>query len=79
METGNLILETLRAIRTDMASMQDDIRDMKGGINGFRSEMAILNQHVANVVTEIAGIHITMGKLDACQTRIERSKEQVNE
>jgi hypothetical protein len=63
-DTDNLMLEHLRAIRGDMAKMADSMRTMS-------AEMTAIRQHLAGVVTiqehdhaDIAGIKARLGRIE---------------
>ena len=60
----HLVLEHLRAIRTDMGTMKDEM-------SGMRAEMLIMRQHMAGLVgaqtlhdTEIASIKLRLGRIE---------------
>jgi hypothetical protein len=51
----NLVLEHLRAIRADMASMKDDVREIKSQVNTLEAAQATIIQqigHLAGMTTE---------------------------
>jgi hypothetical protein len=64
----NLLLEHMRAIRSDIGQMKDEM-------GGMRAEMLIIRQHMAGLLgsqvlhdTEIAGIKL---RLDRIEKRLE--------
>ena len=70
-EPENLVLEHLRAIRTEMARMADDIR-------GLRTEMTSMRQHMAGMVTLQELDHTDIAALKARVDRIEKRLELVD-
>lgn len=63
-KVGNLVLEHIRAIRADMSSMKDEIGNM-------RSEMHIIRQHLAGLMsgqlfgnTELATVTVRLDKIE---------------
>lgn len=66
-EPDNIVLEHLRAIRTDIAGMKDDMR-------GLRAEMTAIRQHLAGVVTLQEHDH---GDIAALKVRIDRIERRL--
>ena len=66
-EPDNIVLEHLRAIRTDIAGMKDDMR-------GLRVEMTAIRQHLAGVVTLQEHDH---GDIAALKVRIDRIERRL--
>ena len=64
----NLVLEQLRAIRTDMGRMADDIR-------AIRTEMTSIRLHVRGIEVQQDGHHDDIATLKVRVERIERRLE----
>lgn len=67
-----LMLEHLKALRTELASVKDDTRHL-------RREMGVLRQHVAALVTGQLGHAEDIASLTARVERIERRLDLVEE
>jgi hypothetical protein len=46
----NLVLEHLRAIRTDMGSMKDDVREIKSRVNTLEAGQATIIQQIGHLL-----------------------------
>ena len=71
METDNIVLEHLRAIRADMAKMADAMRLMG-------AEMTSLRHHVAGIATLRDADHDDIATIKVRLDRIERRLELVD-
>ena len=66
-DPDNLMLEHLRAIRSDISGIKEDMR-------GMRAEMTSIRQHLAGVVTLQEYDH---GDLAALKVRIDRIERRL--
>ena len=66
-QVENLILEYLRGIRGDIASMKNDLHDL-------RMRVASLEVLVANVVSDVLRLN---GRMDEMDRRIERIEQRL--
>jgi hypothetical protein len=71
----NLVLEHLRAIRTDMASMKDDVRDIKSRVNTLEAGQATIIQQIGHLTGMAAEQHVRYDRLVERIERIERRLE----
>ena len=69
-ETGNIVLEHLRAIRGDIATIKDDMR-------GLKAEMTSIRQHMAAAMTLQEHDHTDIAVIKTRLDRIERRLELV--
>ena len=68
METENLILEHLRAIRATLDRHSDDLREIK-------ERLGIVETGVGNLGSQYASLSIRLDRLDERVARIERRLE----
>jgi septal ring factor EnvC (AmiA/AmiB activator) len=72
-ESGeNLVLEQLRALRTDIASVKDDTREIKTRLAVLESGVASLRRDSGDFATSIAAQHLNYDRLSERIERIER-------
>jgi hypothetical protein len=72
MSTENLVIEHLRAMRTEIASVKADTTDIRqrlGGVDNFLNDM---RRNVVHISEDIAHQQLTMDKLLDRVQRIER-------
>jgi hypothetical protein len=70
-QVENLILDYLRAMRSDIALIKEDIRELK-------LRVGALEQYVANLVGDVFRMNARMGRFDERLERIERRPELVH-
>ena len=70
-ETENLVLEHLRAMRSDIARIKDDIQTM-------RVEMVALRQQVSSLLTIQEHDHVEIASIKVRLDRIEKRLELVD-
>jgi septal ring factor EnvC (AmiA/AmiB activator) len=68
----NLVLEQLRALRTDIASVKDDTREIKTRLAVLESGVASLRRDSGDFATSIAAQHLSYDRLSERIERIER-------
>lgn len=71
----NLVLEHLRAIRADMASMKDDVREIKSRVNTLEAGQSTLIQHIGHLSGMSAEQHVRYDRLLERIERLERRLE----
>ena len=67
-ETENLALEYLRAIRAEMATLREDVRDL-------HQRVSSIERHLANIRSDVADIHRRLDRHGDRLARIERRLE----
>ena len=67
-ETENLALEHLLAIRAEMATLREDVRDL-------HQRVSSIEQHLANIRSDVADIHRRLDRHGDRLARIERRLE----
>jgi septal ring factor EnvC (AmiA/AmiB activator) len=65
-ETTNLVLEHLRAIRSDIAGLKDEIRGVKTEQTAIRLELRAQSTRIEQLMEDVAGIKV---RLDRIETR----------
>lgn len=70
----NLILEHLRAIRADMGSVKDDLREVKQRLSSLESAVGGIKRDMGDLYTEDA-IHHT--RYDRLLERLERIEKRL--
>jgi uncharacterized protein YukE len=68
-ERNNLVLEHLRAIRSEFGEFRVDMKDVKGRLTSLEVSVANLRGEVANLHGDFAG---QSGRIDRVQNRLER-------
>ena len=71
----NLVLEHLRAIRADMASMKDDVREIKSRVNTLEAGQATIIQQIGHLAGMAAEQHVRYDRLLERIERLERRLE----
>lgn len=66
-ETTNLVLEHLRAIRSDIAGLKDEIRGVKTEQTAIRLELRAQSTRIEQLMEDVAGIKV---RLDRIETRL---------
>ena len=74
----NLILEHLRSIRSDVAGMRDDIREIKQRLSNLESGIGSLKRDTADLYTENAAQHLRYDRLADRIEKIEKRLELTN-
>lgn len=64
----NLVLDHLRAIRTDIAEIKSDIRELRDGQLSLREEVQAMRRDALRQERTIAGVQVDM---DRVKTRLE--------
>lgn len=67
-ETENLVLEHLPAIRSDVGTLRDDMRDL-------RQRVSSMERHLVNIQSDVADIHQRLDTHGDRLARIERRLE----
>lgn len=73
----NLVLEQLRLIRADQATIKDDIRDMKNRLTTLEGGQGTLMQHMGHLTSSIAQQQISFDRFGDRVERIEKRLELV--
>jgi len=68
----NIILEHLRAIRTDIGSIKDDVRDIKQRLTSLEVAVAGLRRDNSNLYSDVVDQHARYDRLVERVERIER-------
>lgn len=68
----NLIIEHLRVIRADIATLKDDVREIKSRTTNIEAGIAGLKRDNAHSYSEIADQHMRYDKLAERIERIEK-------
>lgn len=68
----NLVLEQLRALRADVASVKEDTREIKTRLAVVESGIASLRRDSGDFATSIAAQHLSYDRLAERVERIER-------
>jgi septal ring factor EnvC (AmiA/AmiB activator) len=72
METDNLVLEHLRAIRAEMGRLADKQSEAVGRLSALEHHHANTTREIASVAREIAEIRASIDRHDERLARIER-------
>ena len=75
--TENLVLEQLRLIRADQATMKDDIRGVKNRLATLESGQGTILQHMGHLASSIAQQQISFDRFGDRVERIEKRLELV--
>ena len=75
--TENLVLEQLRLIRADQATMKDDIRGVKNRLKTLESGQGTILQHMGHLASSIAQQQISFDRFGDRVERIEKRLELV--
>lgn len=73
--TDNLVLEHLRAIRSDLAAVRDDTREIKTRLAIVESGVAGLRRDNGDFASSIAAQHLSYDRL---ADRVERIEQRLN-
>ncbi len=65
----NIILEHLRVIRADVASVRADVSELKTRVTGLEISAGMILQHTGHLASTLAGQQVSHDKLVA---RVER-------
>ncbi|MFT4243632.1 MAG: hypothetical protein QM569_15275 [Acidovorax sp.] len=71
----NLIIEHLRAIRADVSSIKDDMRDVKNRMAVLEAAIGGIKRDQGDIYTENAGHHVRYDRVIDRIERIERRLE----
>jgi ribosomal silencing factor RsfS len=71
MSTDNLVIEHLRAIRTEIASVKADTSDTRQRIGGVETSIIDMRRNVVHLFEDMAHQQLTMDKLLDRVQRIE--------
>jgi len=74
-DPANLVLEHLRAIRSEFDGFRADMRDVKGRLTSLDVSVANLWSEVANLHGDFAG---QSGRFDRVETRLERIENRLS-
>jgi hypothetical protein len=72
---NNIIIEHLRAIRADIASVKDDMREMKSRMTNLEAGQATMMQHLGHQASVSAQQHVSYDRLIERVERIEKRLE----
>jgi len=72
MSTDNLVIEHLRAIRTEIASVKADTSDTRQRIGGVETSILDMRRNVVHLFEDMAHQQLTMDKLLDRVQRIEK-------
>lgn len=73
--TENLVLEHLRAIRAEMGSIKDDVREIKSRVNTLEAGQATIIQQIGHLTGMSAEQHV---RYDRLLERIERLERRLD-
>jgi hypothetical protein len=71
----SLVLEHLRAIRSDIASVKDDVREIKSRVNSLEAGQATIIQQIGHLAGTSAEQHVQYDRLLERIERLERRLE----
>ena len=71
----NLVLEHLRAIRAEMGSIKDDVREIKSRVNTLEAGQATIIQQIGRLTGMAAEQHV---RYDRLLERIERLERRLD-
>lgn len=71
----NIIIEHLRAIRGDIGTIKDDVRELKSRISNMESAQASLLQHSGHQASVIAQQHVSYDRMIERIERLEKRLE----
>lgn len=71
----NIIIEHLRAIRADMGTVKEDIRELKNRLANLEAGQATIMQHLAHQASVTAQQHISHDRIVERIERIEKRLE----
>lgn len=74
-EPENLVLEYLRAMRTDIAAIKDDIREVKNRVTMLEAGQATIIQQLGHVSGSIAQQQVSFDRFGERVERIEHRLE----
>lgn len=74
-EAANLVLEQLRLMRADIASIKEDIREVKTRLTQLEATTAYILQSIGHLAGSIAGQQASHDRLAQRVERIERRLE----
>lgn len=74
----NLILEHLRAIRTDVASIRDDVRELKSRVAHLEVGQATMMQHLGHNASMAAQQQLSYDRIVERIEKIEKRLELAN-
>lgn len=75
MSTDNLVIEHLRAIRTEIAAVKSDTTDTRQRVISIETSIVDMRRNVVHVFEDFAHQQLTMDKLLDRVQRIERRLE----
>ncbi len=71
----SIILEHLRAIRSDIGSVKEDVRDMKSRLSNLEAGQATMLQHLGHQASVSAQQHVSYDRIIERVERIEKRLE----
>ncbi|MHB1201252.1 MAG: hypothetical protein ACYCZ6_17220 [Polaromonas sp.] len=71
----NIILEHLRAIRTDISAIKDDVRELKSRMTNLEAGQATMMQHLGHQASVSAQQHVSYDRIIERVERIEKRLE----
>lgn len=71
----DIVLEHLRALRSEFDGFRADMRDVKGRLTALEVSVANLRGEVANLHGDFAG---QSGRIDRVETRLERIENRLS-
>lgn len=71
----NLILEHLRAIRSDVGAVKDDVRELKSRMANLEAGQATMMQHLGHQASVSAQQHVSYDRIIERVERIEKRLE----
>jgi phage shock protein A len=71
----NIILEHLRAIRTDIGTVKDDVRELKNRVGNLEAGQATILQHLGHQASVTAQQHASFDRIVERVERIEKRLE----
>ncbi len=70
----NLILEHLRAMRSDITALRDDSREVKSRLTSLETAVSAMRREIADLYTDVVGQH---SRYDRLLERIERIEKRL--
>jgi predicted trehalose synthase len=74
----NLVLELLRSIRGDIATIKDDIRELKSRVGNVEIGVASIRRDLGQLATDDAEQHVRFDRLTERVERIEKRLDLTN-
>jgi hypothetical protein len=77
-KTENLVLELLRSICGDIATIKDDIRELKSRVGNLEIGVASIRRDLGQLATDDAESHVRFDRLVERMERVEKRLDLTN-